>query len=86
MTAKHLFAASFCLRGMSTLPAQAPALAFQMAGLTEASLGNLFSQLAQFGMAILVGMIVLVGIAWVFCIWNACAGLNKKRKNTEISS
>lgn len=86
MTAKHFFAASFCLMGITTLSAQVPTGLFQIAGITEAGLSKLFSELAQLGMAVLLGMILLIAIAWGFCIWNACAGLNKKPKNRQMSS
>lgn len=72
--------------GIETLSAQAPTVAFRAAVVNESSLGNLVGQLTQNALVVLVGIVLLMGIAWLFGIWNACAELNKKTKNAHKPS
>lgn len=86
MTVKHLSAASFLWVGATTLSAQSSTLMFQKAGVNETNLGNLVGQLSQNALVVLVGMVLLMGIIWLFCICKACATLNKRTKNAHTLS
>ena len=80
------FPAALILVSQAPLFAQNPATTLRSAGLDDSTLGNLVSQLQQNALLALLGMVILMGLAWLFCIWNACAGLNSKPKNAPAPS
>lgn len=86
MTSKFLSTAILSFVGIATLPAQNLVTALHHAGAKDSTLDNLVGQLTQNAFMALLGMVVLMGIAWMFCIWNACARLNQKPKNANTSS
>ena len=86
MTSKFLSTAILSFVGIATLPAQNLVTALHHAGAKDSTLDNLVDQLTQNAVTALLGMVVLMGIAWIFCIWNACAGLNRKQKNPPAPS
>lgn len=86
MTSKFLPTAILSFVSIATLPAQNLATAFRHAGMKDSTLDHLVNQLTQNAFAALLGMVLLMGIAWIFCVWNACAELNKKIKNASTSS
>ncbi len=86
MASKLLSAAVLAFAGIVSLPGQNPTTPLRYAGVQETHVGSLVGQLEQNALTALLGMVVLMGVAWIFCIWNACAGLGKKHKNARLSS
>ncbi len=86
MTPKFLSTAILSFVGIATLPAQNMVTALHHAGAKESTLDTLVGQLTQNAFMALLGMVVLMGVVWIFCIGNACAGLNKKQKNAPAST
>ncbi len=86
MTTKHLSALFCCLTGTAALSAQSTLATVRTAtGLTDGPLYDLVAQIQQSALWVLLGAVVLMGIAWLFCIGNACAGLRLTTAiNTEI--
>lgn len=86
MASKLLSAAVLAFAGIVSLPGQNPSTLLRYAGVQETHVGSLVGQLEQNALTALIGVVVLMAIAWVFCVWNACAGLGKKHKNARLSS
>lgn len=86
MASKLVTAAVLTLMGINTITAQAPVSAFHHAGKDDSNLNGLVGQLGQNALLVLLGVVALMGLAWLFCIWNSCVGLNKKQKSTGIPS
>jgi len=74
----NLFFSALLSLAAATLSAQAPAtLHASQAGLLDIS--NTISLLEQNALLALIGAIVLMGMAWVCYVFNACAQMNKSR-------
>lgn len=85
MTTKLFFTASLSLISATAASAQTPT-PLHFVDRNGASVAGLVEVLGQNALSVLLGMVVLMGIAWIFCIWNGCAGLNPKSKNARSSS
>ncbi|MBL7798622.1 MAG: hypothetical protein JNJ90_19150 [Saprospiraceae bacterium] len=86
MASKLLSSAILAFAGIVSLPGQNLSTSLHQAGVHETPVGTLVGQLEQNALTALLGMVVLMAIAWIFCVWNACAGLGKKQKNARLSS
>ena len=86
MSTKHLSTASFLFMGATTLPAQTALITFQKAEVNETNLGYLVGLLTQNAMVVLLSIALVMGIAWLFYIWKACAHLNKKSQKARTYS
>jgi len=85
MTTRLFFAATLSLFSTAALSAQTPT-PLHVADADGSGVAGLVDLLVQNALMALLGMVVLMVIAWVFCTWKACAGLNKKPKNARVSS
>jgi hypothetical protein len=85
MAARYFFTASLFLFSAAALSAQAPT-ALHETSIDGSGVAGIVDLLAQHALSFLLGMVVLMGIAWIFCIGNACAGLNKTPKKARASS
>lgn len=86
MASKFLSTALLSFVGIATLPAQNLVTELRHTGANDSTLGHLVSQLTQNALTALLGMVALMGIAWMFCIWNACAQMKNKQKNAGTPS
>lgn len=85
MTTKLFFAATLSLISSAGLSAQNPTH-LHFVDKDSSGIAGLADILGQNALTVLLGMVVLMGVAWIFCIGNACAGLNKKQQNARVSS
>ncbi|MFN0035683.1 MAG: hypothetical protein ACKVUS_11495 [Saprospiraceae bacterium] len=85
MTTKLFFAVPLSLISSAALSAQTPT-PLHFVDRDGSGIAGLVDILGQNALTVLLGMVVLMGVVWFFCICNACAGLNKKQKNAPVSS
>jgi hypothetical protein len=85
MVSKFILAAALVFMGFNTVTAQAPGTTLHHAGVNDSNLSGLVNQLGQNALLVLLGIVALMSLVWLFYIWNACVGINKKQKPTSIS-
>jgi hypothetical protein len=85
MTTKLFFPATLSLISAAVLSAQ-PSTPLHFVDSDGSGVAGLVDVLGQNALTVLLGMVALMGLAWVFCIGNACAELSKKQKSARVSS
>lgn len=81
MSSRFLFSALLSLTAAASLSAQAPA-ALHTSQMMELDVFNVVRLLEQNALLALLSAVGLMGVLWVCYVFNACARLNKPRKNT----
>jgi len=82
MATKHLLSGISILVGTNVLSAQAPAV-LHSANTQKAELLHTVQLLEQNALLLLIGAVILVGLAWIAYLCHACVRLNKSKHSAH---